>query len=77
MRVSVVGRDDELASIRRFLVGEDASRAFVVTGVAGVGKTTLWDAALGATAEDQVRVLAARAAHAETSLPYAGLTDLL
>ena len=51
-----------------------AARAVVLEGEAGLGKTTLFEAALR---ETSARVLRCRPAPAETQLAFAALTDLL
>ena len=72
----IFGRDDELAAIRAFLENP-ASRALVLEGEPGIGKTTLWRAALQLADEFGERVLAARPAGAEAQLSLSGLADLL
>lgn len=75
---TVVGRDRELAAIERFL--DDAAggpAALLFEGAAGIGKTTVWEAALAAAARRERRLLVARGAGAEVRLAYAGLADLL
>jgi DNA-binding CsgD family transcriptional regulator len=73
---AIVGRETELSILLEHL---DRRRAgtLVVTGDAGLGKTTLWEACVEAARERGFRVLAARASAAETRLSYAGLADLL
>ena len=73
----VVGREAELAVLRAFLERDGGVRTLVVTGDAGIGKTTLWDAGLGAAREQGFRVLSTRASSAEAKLSYAALIDLL
>ncbi len=53
------------------------ARALVLTGEAGVGKTTLWEAAIEAARSRGMRVLATRASSAEARMSFAALTDLL
>jgi AAA ATPase-like protein len=48
----------------------------VLTGEAGVGKTTLWEAGVELAREGGVRVLVARPSGAETRLSFAALIDL-
>jgi DNA-binding CsgD family transcriptional regulator len=72
----IVGRDEELARLGAFLA-TDAARALVLEGRPGIGKTTLWRAAVGAASERSLRVLTAQPAEAERELAYAGLGDLL
>lgn len=70
-----IGRVAELSRISSFLAGRGVG-AFVVTGAAGVGKTTVWEAALGEARLTGQRVLAARAAESVLPLSFAGLADL-
>jgi DNA-binding CsgD family transcriptional regulator/tetratricopeptide (TPR) repeat protein len=74
----LIGRGSELAVLDRFL--RDLAThpgAVLVAGEAGIGKTVLWKAASGTAADLGHQVLAARPAESETSLPFAGLADLL
>ena len=76
--VRVVGRDSELAAVGRFLDGIAAEPgALLVEGEAGIGKTTVWAAAVGEAESRGVRVLQARAAETEVQLSYAALADLV
>jgi DNA-binding CsgD family transcriptional regulator len=74
----LVGRLDELAEIDRFL---DAARtglhALLLSGQAGIGKTSLWKAAVGRATERGFRVLVCRPNEVETHLSFAALVDLL
>jgi DNA-binding CsgD family transcriptional regulator len=74
MSQRILGRGTELQRIEALLAGGDA---LVLTGDAGVGKTTLWDAGVALARERGLRVLAARPAEAEAALPFAALGDLL
>ncbi len=72
----VIGRDSELAVLSEFV--EDPSRhPLVLVGEPGIGKTTLWEAGVGAAREQGLRVLSARPSGAEAQLSFAALTDLL
>ena len=74
----VVGRDAELASIRDFVTGiPDGASALVLEGEAGMGKTTLWRAAVEQADAGGFVVLAVLPAESETALSFAGLGDLL
>jgi ATP/maltotriose-dependent transcriptional regulator MalT len=55
----------------------DRPSALVVDGEAGIGKTTLWLAAVEQARERGCHVLSARPAAAESRLAYASLADLL
>jgi DNA-binding CsgD family transcriptional regulator len=75
---AVVGRDVELTALHEFV--EAKSRlpaAAVIEGEAGIGKTTLWTAAVDLAREHSYRVLWCRPAPSETTLSFAGLRDLL
>jgi DNA-binding CsgD family transcriptional regulator len=73
----VVGRRTELARLDEFLAElGDGPAALVVEGAAGIGKTTLFDAAVAA-APQGLTVLRTRCVQAESVLAYAGLVDLL
>jgi ATP/maltotriose-dependent transcriptional regulator MalT len=74
----VVGRDEELRTIMRVL-GSPPDRPPVIAlqGEPGIGKTTLWAAALGRARQRGFRVLSCRPSAAEAQLSYASLADLL
>ena len=75
---AMVGRAAELALVGRFLDGLAAEPgALLVEGEAGVGKTTVWVAAIGQAESRGIRVLQARAAETEVQLAYAALADLV
>jgi tetratricopeptide (TPR) repeat protein len=77
-RASPIGRDDELESVLRFLDRVQAlPGALVLEGEAGAGKTTLFDAAVGAALERGYRVLVCRPAESERTLSLAALRDLV
>ena len=73
-----MGRDAELGELRRFL-GEviDGPARLVLSGEAGIGKTSLWQAGVEEGRARLGRVLTCRGVEAEASLSYAGLSDLL
>ncbi|HEX6724312.1 MAG TPA: AAA family ATPase [Gaiella sp.] len=76
--VEVVGREEELAAVAAFLEEpHDGSAVLVLEGDAGIGKSTLWQAAVDAARARGRVVLAARPAEAERGLAHAGLGDLL
>jgi DNA-binding CsgD family transcriptional regulator len=74
----VVGREAELALIEGFL-GDGTPRpiALIVEGEAGIGKTTIIDAALERAQAAGLHVFRTRPAAGEMELPYAGLADLV
>lgn len=74
--MEVSGRQPARAVLDRFLEqAHHGPRALVVEGEAGIGKTVLWRAALSGAAG--IRVLVCAPTQAESTLPYAGLADLL
>jgi DNA-binding CsgD family transcriptional regulator len=78
MVFEIVGRDAELASLNSFIGEvEGGSAALVLEGEAGVGKTTLWEAAVGHARALGLTVLSSRPAEAERGLGNVGLGDLL
>ena len=73
----VVGRQEELADLDRFLEADgELPAALVLEGEAGIGKTTLWRNAVAA-ASDSYFVLSAQPVAAEAELSHASLADLL
>ena len=75
----ILGRTVELAAIDGFLAGPPGDRRLlVISGDAGIGKTSLWQAALArADARGDLTVLVARASEPERDLAHVTLTDLL
>ncbi|WP_319436513.1 AAA family ATPase [Mycobacterium sp. RTGN5] len=78
MSTDDVSRPAEARSVAEFLAsaGKQPS-ALLVKGEAGIGKTTLWSAAVKQAHDRGFRVLSARPAVAESVLAYAALADLL
>src|ERR687898_1246031 len=78
MSGQLVGREEELQALELFLATTRRNpRALVIEGEAGVGKTSLWEAAIHTAADGGARCLSARPAEAEASFAYAALGDLL
>ncbi len=77
MSEAVIGRDDELESIRAFVdSAPEGPAAFLIEGEPGIGKTTVWrEGVAGATERGQL-ALEARPAAVELDLSFAGLADL-
>ena len=74
----VVSREHELATVARLFDQRRAGpRAVIIEGNAGIGKTTLWEAALDLARDRSWRVLAARPAEAEIRFSYVAVRDLL
>ncbi len=74
----VIGRDRELAAVARLLDRmPDGTAGLVLTGEAGVGKTTIWRAGVEAAHERSFRVLTASTATAETTMSFTAVGDLL
>jgi len=74
----VVGREPELAVVEAFLQTPISTpAALVLDGDAGIGKSTLWLAAVHAARDRGSLVLSTRPTEAEHGLAYMGLGDLL
>ena len=72
-----IGRADLLAAAHRLVSTlPDGLAGLVLAGPAGIGKTTIFEAAVESAAEAGVRVLRARPAESERELTLGGLTDL-
>src|SRR5919108_1846802 len=77
MAYEIVGRDQELASVRAFVDGAGVGpAALVLEGEPGIGKSTLWLAGVERARESGSRILFSRPAEAERGLAHAGLGDL-
>jgi ATP/maltotriose-dependent transcriptional regulator MalT len=76
---AVLGRQGELDEIERFLdgVAGEGSRLVLLSGQAGIGKTTLWNAGIQSANDHGYRVVTARPTEVETGLAFAALGDLL
>ena len=73
-----MGREQELATMARLFEQRRAGPwVVVIEGDAGIGKTTLWEAALDLARDRSWRVLAARPAEAEVRFSYIAVRDLL
>jgi DNA-binding CsgD family transcriptional regulator len=74
----VVGRGAELASMEAFLDEvPNGPSALLISGEAGIGKSTLWEVGIAGGQQRNYRVLSTRLAEAERRLAFVGLTDLL
>jgi DNA-binding CsgD family transcriptional regulator len=73
---SLVGREAELGAVENFLSSERPC-ALAIVGEPGIGKTTLWQAAVEHARAQGARVLIARPTESEARLAFAGLADLL
>jgi DNA-binding CsgD family transcriptional regulator len=75
---AIVGREPELAAVERLVEAiPDRPAALAIEGEAGIGKTTLWRAAVDAAEQRSYCVLQARPAEAEAELSYVVLADLV
>src|SRR6185437_14645732 len=73
----VVGRWAELQSVDAFVAALPAGpRAVLLQGPPGIGKTTVWRAAVARSRAAGFRVLATRPAEEEMPLALVGLVDL-
>jgi len=74
----VIGRDDEIRSLRRFLSDlHEGPVRLVLEGEPGIGKSTLFEMTVAAAGECGYCVLACRAVGSEVTLSFAALGDLL
>jgi DNA-binding CsgD family transcriptional regulator len=74
----VIGRESELATIHRFLDAiEPGPTAVLLSGDAGIGKTTVWRRGLNGALERGYRTLSCSPVEAETRLSYTVLGDLV
>lgn len=75
---ALIGRDAELAVLRRVLVGiEDEGASVVVRGQPGVGKSSVLRTAAAIARDRGALVLQASGIESEAMLPFAGLHQLL
>jgi DNA-binding NarL/FixJ family response regulator len=73
----IFARDQELAAILGAIRRTPAGGTVQIEGPAGIGKTTVFDAALAALEADGWRILTARPSEAEALMSLLGLHDLL
>src|SRR5260370_14142860 len=74
----LVGRDAEMALLDKALAeAPEHGGALLVTGAAGIGKTSLLDAATTDARKRGYKVLVVTGLESEADLPYAGLPPLL
>lgn len=73
---TVVGREAELARLDRFVREALPGTSIVLIGGPGIGKTTVWQAALHSAREEGIQVLAARPGGSDAQLAFGGLIDL-
>jgi DNA-binding CsgD family transcriptional regulator len=77
MMFEIVGREDEVVSLRAFIdEARGGPAALVVEGEAGIGKSTLWLAGVEHARTRELRILSSRPAEAERDLAFVGLGDL-
>jgi DNA-binding CsgD family transcriptional regulator len=75
---TVVGREEELASIEAFLERiREGPCALVLSGEAGIGKTSLWESGVEEAGRRFGQVLTCRGVEAEASLSFAALSELV
>ncbi len=72
------GRQSELLKVQAFLDGEPvAAAALAITGIAGIGKTTIWRHGVQQARSMGYQVLTGHPTGSETRLSFSGLADLL
>ena len=74
--VELVGREAELETVASWLETPDRTM-LLLEGEGGIGKSTLWRAAVAEAERREFRVLASTAAGSETQLAFTTLRDLL
>ena len=73
----LIGRSAEQAALADFLDSPyEGTRALLLEGEAGIGKTSLWRAAVSIAGTRGCRVMSSAPTEAESGLPYAVLGDL-
>ena len=77
MGANIIGRAGEQSTIAGALEGVDGPAGVAIDGEPGIGKSTLWIAAIAAVEERGSVVLSARPASSEVRLSFSGLVDLL
>lgn len=78
LQTSIIGRDDELDAIRQFLDDVRGGPALVVLeGLAGIGKTAIWNQAVLDARAMGVAVRTCRCSESDAGWAFAGLGDLL
>ena len=71
-------RERELDAVSRFLAQlREGPAALVLSGDAGIGKTTVWSVGISRAAAQSYTVISCRPAESEVKLSYAALTDLM
>ena len=74
----VLGRDQEMIQVGLFIDGiRDGPSGLLLSGEAGIGKTTLWQEASTQALASGYAVLTTRPVEAEAGFSYAALADLL
>ena len=74
----MISRSAEFRAVSEFLLSaERQPTGLIVEGDAGIGKTTIWLAAVAAARDRGFLVFSARAGQAESVLAYAAVADLL
>jgi DNA-binding NarL/FixJ family response regulator len=78
MTDQVLGRGAEIeAAGAAFDRLDEGPLALLIEGPAGIGKTTMWHAAIAAALDRGARLLTTRASETEARLAFSGLSDLL
>jgi hypothetical protein len=72
-----LGRAAELGEVEGFLAPGAAGRVLVMCGEPGIGKSTVWEAAVGLARSRGFAAWCARPSQAEAQLSFAGLADLM
>ena len=77
MADQVIARRDELHAIAAFVAAvPSGGHAMLISGDAGIGKTTLWRAGLQQAADSGLRILVSRTSPSETQTAFVCIGDL-
>ncbi len=77
LRAPIVGREPELSALQEFVSGiDDGAASLVLEGIAGIGKTAIWDRAVQDARSAGVAVRTCRCSQADTAWAFSGLGDL-
>ncbi len=75
--IEIVGRSSEMDAISAFIDGTAPSRALILRGDAGIGKTILWQHLVAGARASAWAVLDSQPTESETRLSFAALGDMV
>lgn len=75
--MGIVGRERELGLVETFVVDDDSmAKSLVLEGLAGIGKTTIWNEGLDVATRRGIAVRSTRCTAADAMWAFSGLGDL-